>query len=478
MKKLEYLLLIFIVGLAFAARLYKINNPVADWHSWRQADTASVTRIYVEQGIDLLRPRYHDISNIASGFDNPEGWRFVEFPVYNALHALLYKAYPVFGLDKWGRLTSVLCSLVSIVFIFLLGRQVISKNVGLLAAFFFAVLPFNVYFSRVILPEPMAVMFTVASLWFFARFMDFEKWWDVVIAGVFFSLAIMVKPYIVFYGVGILYLAIAKYGIAKLLTNVWMWIFFGISVTPFFFWRAWMWNNYYFVGIPHWKWAFNGDNIRFKGAFWWWILEERLGRMILGVWGTLLFVAGLVSRRKGKYPYFVHSLLVGQLAYVSLIATASVRHDYYQTLIIPTVSLALGVGTVALWNTKEWNKQLTRLAVTACIALSLFFSFYLMREDYKINHPEIITAGTAVDKLLPKGAIVIAPYDGDTAFLYQTKRKGFPYIIYPLPEMIKRLGAKYYVSVNFDAQTNQVMNEYKIMEKTDKYVIVDLTHKK
>ena len=44
--------------------------------------------------------------------------------------------------------------------------------------------------------------------------------------------------------------------------------------------------------------------------------------------------------------------------------------------------------------------------------------------------------------------------------------------------MINRLGAQYYVSVNFDEQTNQVMNEYTILEKTDKYVIVDLQKKK
>lgn len=477
MKRVQYVLLFLIVTLGFGVRLYKIDNPVADWHSWRQADTASVTRIYIERGIDLLRPRYHDISNIASGFDNPEGWRFVEFPVYNAFHAFVYTLHPDFGIDKSGRITSTACSLVALTFLFLLGRKIWNGRVGLLAAFFFAVLPFNVYFSRVILPEPMAVMFVVGALYFFARFIDSEKWINVVISGILFSLAILVKPYIVFYGIGMLYLAWQKYGIKRMLSYVWLWIFLGLSAAPFFFWRGWMWHDFYFVGIPHWEWAFNGDNIRFKGAFWWWIIEERLGRMILGVWGTLLFVAGLLVKPKGKYPYFLHAVVIGQLVYVGLIATASVRHDYYQTLIIPAVCLSLAVGSRALWNIKEWNRHLTRLAVVGCAALSLFFSFYQMREDYKINHPEIIVAGMAADTLLPKDAIVIAPYNGDTAFLYQTRRSGFPYIVYPLPEMIAR-GAGYYISVNFDAQTNQVMNEYTILDKTNTYVIVDLTHKK
>ncbi len=467
-----------VLGLGLVVRLYKIDNPVADWHSWRQADTASVTRRYIQNGIDLLHPRYHDISNIASGLDNPDGWRFVEFPVYNALHTILFNAYPAFGIDKWGRLTSVLCALVSTFFIFLLGRRIWGPKEGILAAFFFAVLPFNIYFSRVILPEPMAVMFITISIWAFARYVHTEKFWDVIVSGTALSLAVLVKPYIIFYGLPILYLAWAKFGVKKLIGNPSLWVFLCLAATPFFLWRAWMWRENYLVGIPHWAWAFNGDNIRFRPAFWWWIVEERLGRMILGVWGVLPFIVGLLVKPQGKYPYFLHILVGSQLIYASVVATASVRHDYYQTLVIPAVSLALGVGTYTLWTSHEFSKQIVRLVTAGSIAAGLFFSFYQIKENYKINHPEIITAGNAADKLLPQNAVVIAPYNGDTAFLYQTKRRGFPFITYPLAEMVNNLGAQYYVSVNYDSQTKQAMNEYKVMEQTDKYVIINLTSKK
>ena len=56
---------------------------LADWHSWRQADTSAVTRNYVKHGINILYPTYDDLSNVASGKDNPRGLRFVEFPLYN-----------------------------------------------------------------------------------------------------------------------------------------------------------------------------------------------------------------------------------------------------------------------------------------------------------------------------------------------------------------------------------------------------------
>src|SRR3989344_4354827 len=86
---IEYILLSTVLVLGFMVRLYKINNPVADWHSWRQADTAAVTRNYVNDGMDLLLPKYDDISSIQSRIFNPQGYRMVEFPIYNAISAVI-----------------------------------------------------------------------------------------------------------------------------------------------------------------------------------------------------------------------------------------------------------------------------------------------------------------------------------------------------------------------------------------------------
>ena len=96
--KNETVILSIIIILSLITRLYKVNNPVADWHSWRQADTASVTRIYVKEGIKLFYPRYHDVSSIQTGIYNPKGYRFVEFPLFNAIHAILVNNFSFFSL--------------------------------------------------------------------------------------------------------------------------------------------------------------------------------------------------------------------------------------------------------------------------------------------------------------------------------------------------------------------------------------------
>lgn len=470
-SRIEYLLLLVIVLGALGVRLYKIDNPVADWHSWRQADTASVSRSFVQDGIDMLHPRYHDISSVPTGFNNPEGWRFVELPLFNALHAWFAKTFAFWSLERWGRTIAVFASLASTVLLYFIGKRFLGVAGGILSAFFFAFLPFNIYFSRVILPEPLIVAVALLSLWFFILWIDRDSFWFWLLSALSFALALLLKPYAIFFAVPMVYLSWEKFGL-KSLINLRLWMFLSLSLIPVFFWRAWM--NNFLEGIPHWLWAFNGDNIRFKPSWWWWIFEERLGRLILGVWTIAPFAVGFLHQKQKDFPWFLHSMFFGQFLYFATVATASVRHDYYQTLAIPAIALLLASGTKTLWEIKVGHDTVRRLVVLGCIVLGLSFSAYQIKEFYKINHPEILIAGAAVDRLLPQGAKVIASYNGDTAFLYQTKRRGWPHATLPMSEMVERLGAEYYVSVNFDPQTKEVMEQYQVLDKTEQYVIVKL----
>lgn len=480
MQKLAniYFLLFIILVAAFAVRLYKIDNPIADWHSWRQADTASVTRLYIKDGIDLLHPRYHDVSYLQSGKFNPEGWRFVEFPIFNVIHASLVQTFPVFSLEKWGRLLSVFSSLISIVFLFLIGKRFLGKFGGLLSAFFFAFLPFNIYFSRVILPEPMAVAFALASLWFFVRWFDESKLIYVAGSAILFSIAMLVKPYIIFYGIPLFWLAGQKFdwNLTKMSRSKSLWVFFIVAFAPVFTWRVWI--RSFPEGIPFYKWVFDNDGIRFRPSFWRWIFGERIGRLILGGWGLVPFVSGLLAPSGKHEQGFVWVFAGGMLAYVSIIASANVRHDYYQTLIIPAIALVLARGVACLWNSNFLLQPATKIATISLMIFTLAFPAYEARELYKINHPEIIRAGEALDKIAPPGAKVVAPYNGDTAFLYQTKRVGWPYQTNSIEELVT-LGAGYYISVNLnDPQTQDVMRKYEIPVQNDEFVIVDLSKKR
>lgn len=471
MKKLEYLLLAVLLVVGFGVRLWKINNPIADWHSWRQTDTASVSKIYVQDGINLLKPRYFDISKAQTGFFNPEGLRFVEFPLFNAVHALLTKNFPVYPIEVWGRLVSIFSALTSGLFIYLLGKRFVEgKWGGILSAFFFLFLPYNIFFTRVILPEPMAIAFALFSLWLFVKHIEKENIFLLVSSGVLFSLSTLIKPFTFFYAIPLFYLVLNKYG-KKAFSEILHFYFFAtIAIIPFFAWRIYI--NQFPEGIPHFDWAFNSDNIRFRPAFWRWLFGERLGRMILGIWGLIPFAFGLLS--KSKKNLFNLSFLSGVIIYMTILATANVRHDYYQIYLIPPVALLLAQGVGIMWKAEFVNKWLSRALCVFSVGLMLGMATYQIKENYKINHPEIIEAGSAVERLTTKDAWVIAPYNADTAFLYHTGRFGWAIVDNSFDYLISK-GADYYVSVNLgDADTKYVENRFKTIEKTNAYIVVDL----
>lgn len=469
----EYIILSFVLVLGLFTRLYKISNPVADWHSWRQADTASVTRTFLQKGFNLFYPKYHDISSIQTGYFNPEGYRFVELPIYNAIHLFMFQLYPRLSLEIWGRLASVFSALTSAFFVFLIGRRFLGRWGGVLAAFFFCLIPYNIYFTRVILPEPLGQTFALISLWLFIKFIDNDKNVWLYFSGAMLALGLLIKPFLLFYAVPMGYLTIKKYGYGGIYRNpknlIRFLIFADIILVPFLLWRGWI--GKYPEGIPHFTWAFNGDRIRFKPSFWRWIFAERIGRLILGIWGLIPFAIAAVIKRKN---YFTLSFMAGALAYVFIIATASVRHDYYQIFLIPPISLLLAEGILWIWNQDIFVKKLSRPMIIFAVLMMLIVGWDQIKENYKINHPEIVAAGDAVDILTPKDALVIAPYNGDTAFLYQTNRWGWPVVDDSIENIIKK-GADYYVSVDLgSADSVNFEKRFETLAKTDRYIILDL----
>ncbi|MDP3994493.1 MAG: glycosyltransferase family 39 protein, partial [bacterium] len=345
---------------------------------------------------------------------------------------------------------------------------------GVLASFFFMFLPYNIYFTRVILPEPMATALALGSVWYFIKFINAEKQYALYLSGVLLALSLLIKPFTIFYTPPLVYLALEKYGWEGMLKNakklIPFMIFADIVFVPFLLWRGWI--SMFPEGIPFFTWAFNGDRIRFRPAFWRWLFAERIGKLFLGVWGLIPFSLGLLTTK--KKDLFNLLFFLGGVLYMTAIATANVRHDYYQIFIIPMLVLPLAKGTIYLWETKTFSHWISRPLVVFSILMMLMLGTYQVKEYYKINHPEIIEAGRAIDRLTPKDSIVVAPYNGDTAFLYQTGRWGWPAIDDSIDRIIEK-GADYYVSVNIgDTDTQMIIKRFEILERTNNYLIADL----
>lgn len=475
----EYFVLSVILILGFVVRLYKISTPLADWHSWRQADTASVSKNYLKGGINLLYPRYHDISSIQTGYENPQGFRFVEFPIYNLMHIGIYKLLPEnINLETAGRLTNIIFAIFIATNLYLfVKRATKNKWLGILSAGFYLFIPYNIFYTRVVLPDAMAAGFGVLGIWLFWEYLQSEKPWLVYISAICFALGLLTKPFVAFYGLPIAVFAIYKYKL-NIFKNTHLLIALDIALIPMFLWRIWINQKGLLVGIAHYKWAFNGDGIRFRPAFWRWIFAERVGKLILGFWGLVPFAVGLVVKPSRKLQkLFKYNLfwLFGVLLYASIIATANVRHDYYQVYFIPIISVFLSFGVWQLWNNISFNNLISKALLFFSVGMMFLIGFYEIKDYYKINDPAIIKAGAAIRRISNEGDLVVAPYNGNTAFLYQTGRWGWPVVETSIDDLIQK-GADWFVSTNrADPDYENFKKRFKIVEETDSYLILDLS---
>lgn len=491
MTVIKKILLILVFATGLTVRLYKINNPIADWHSHRQADTASVTYNFLQNGINFFVPKYHDLSNVQSGFDNPQGYRMVEAPIYNVSSLFVHRLAQIFDknipIDKSSRLTSILFSEISALLIFLICKKFTNNYLAsLLSMGVFLFLPFNIYYSRSILPENVAVTFMLASVLAFDKLN--------ILSAIFISLSILCKPFTALISFPILlFLSFQKFRHQINPKSLLKLCLFGlIALVPFFLWRKWI--SQFPEGIPVSAWLFNDNAVPFlpewyKGynltflnklvafrPFWFkWLFFERINKLILGSFGLIPLFLGF-AYKKNHSQKITLSLMLGILLYFIIVAQGNIQHDYYQSLIIPSLSIITGFGFFYMANFVFKNKIISYFSIIIICLFSLYFSWDQVKNYYKINNSAIVTAGEKIQELVPQEALVVAPYNGDTAFLYQTKHSGWPTEIYNPNELkLKYSGTPLYlVSVNFDKYTSDMAGKFKTIFKNDQFIILDL----
>ncbi len=474
-KKHYLLFLVLILFAGFILRLYRLDNPIADWHSWRQADTSAVSRNFVKNGFDLLHPRFDDLSNVPSGLDNPHGYRFVEFPIYNIKQALLFKTFGVLTLEEWGRIVTILGSVLSGMFLFLIVSRHSNKTLGIFSAFFYMFIPYNIYYGRTILPDPLMVTASLGGTYFFDRWIEEKSKVKsqslfILLSILLTSSAFLLKPYALFFTLPMVVLVYQKFGLAFF--KKWqLWIFTIISIAPLVFWRIWIMQ--YPEGIPASAWLLNGNGIRFHPAFFRWIFYERITKLISGYLGVIILLTGIWKVKTLKEWVFFSSFLLSSLIYVCVFATGNVQHDYYQILIMPSLSIFFAIGSYYLYSFSYKKLPIGKVVLTISLFSLFWFGWMQVKDYFNINNRSMIAAGKAVDRLTPKNAKVIANYNGDTSFLYQTNRQGWASMQNPIPEMIQK-GADYLILLDPSNDDINFGRDYKIVEKTPQYVIFDL----
>ncbi len=479
MKKFDYIILTFILLVALLFRLYKINIPLADFHSWRQVDTASVARNYVKNGIDLFHPIYDDLSNVQSGIINPQGYRMVEFPIYNAIIAILYKTFPVFTLEIWGRLTTIIFSLIVISIIYYLLLHESNRLSAIFGSLTYAIFPFFVFFSRVILPETTALAFSMLAIFFFylnveSKEKKIKSVITYLVSSIFFACALLIKPTIIFYLLPILFLFYRKYKL-NLVKKLNFYLYFAITLIPLIYWRTYIKN--FPEGIPVSDWLFTSVNtaqglksILFRPSFFRWIFFERINSLILGGYLTLLFVLGTISKQK---KYFLLSFLFSALFYIFVFQGGNLQHEYYQTLILPVFAMMIGLGVNFIFEHKKdfISPFFISILIFFLFSFSFYFSYFKVK-DYYLYSQELVQEANIINNLTDPEDKIVTDRTGDTTLLYLSNRRGAP-SIFKDPIDLKKLGYKYLITSD-EGEIGIMNRDFKIVFENEKFTLFKL----
>ncbi len=216
----------YLLVLTFIVRIYNIMSPLIGNHSWRQTDTAAIARNYYENGYKFSYPQ------IDWGGNSP-GYVETEFPIYPFVVALLYKLCGVY--ESIGRFLSIVFSIITNYFLYLLVRKIIDEITALWSCFLFAILPSLVFFGRAFMPESAILMSSILGIYFFLKWADSESWQDFLLSSGFITLACLLKIPTLYLGLPLLYIACLKFK-TRVLFQWSLWLYSFVVLIPVIAW--------------------------------------------------------------------------------------------------------------------------------------------------------------------------------------------------------------------------------------------------
>ena len=446
--------------LAFAAvvlagvglRCMHLRDPfIADFHSWRQADSAGFAHGYLVETLNPFSPRAdRQPCELA---DAPFGLVEAELPISAWLSALPLKLLGVSFPPPWYlRAVSIAFYVLTAFYLYrlqrLLGAERLEGGATLLV---FSTLPLAIFFTRTPQPDGPALCFCVAFLYHLERWLtapapaeqppESKRWWrhrdvQLGLSALWGGGMLMIKAPNLFMGLPALYLVLSARGVVRAARE----------------WRLWVWGvcvlglgSAWYSHAHQFPWTFGvwGDRAETKFSSWalfnsagpWRTLSERFVSSIAG-WGALALAllglgAGLEQRRTRLYLVW----LLGFLCFAAAVLKGNETHVYYQLPAVLPLSLLAGKGVATLWESamqvpaQRWGNRallIGLLALHGWNTQSILFSKTQRGEHRGFYHKDndIVATASLLQQHLPPGARFVS-VDRNPAFFYNSGHQGF-----------------------------------------------------
>lgn len=454
--------ILLILALALMLRFYHVTYPFLDHHSWRQTDTAAVARNFYRDHFNPLRP---EMDRFGPGPSVVE----LELQITPFLTSLLYV---VWGVRDWvGRIVPILFSLGSVVYFYRLVTLHFSERLALFSSFVFVLLPLNVFFSRVPMPEAGALFFTLAAVYHFSAYMETETTKQFALATVFAALAFLSKLSNLYILIVLVALATMK-GWRRLISDRRLFAFVLLALAPAVAYYGYMHLIAdvkmipYQIGTDKW-----GNLQLWTNPVFYEVLVQRLRTLVFTEPGLLMLVAGLFVPL--THPVF-RFWLVAALVYMFVVANGNLVHSYYQMPLLPAGAFFIGLVLDRTYSTARWRPLATVVAgllfVRTLMILGPMYGMYAY-PAYEAAHALI-----AIDS--SSSPVVSVPHRRDMApeLLYYADRKGW--VIWPDElaagsiAQFRDQGAKFIVVTDYRTLPDDVKRDIERLERWQRDLIL------
>jgi len=430
--------LLAILVAAFALRLVNLNAPLLDGMTIKQVYVAHRARQIAQPPFDLFRNTFDLLTDEGKPLNLVE-----EMPLYPGIVAVGYR---LFGEHEFfGRLLSVLATLVAIWALYDLVRSELGTQVALLCAFFFSMTPLLIFYGRAFQPDVCMLAAMLLSACAYARYLRRPRWTLYLLTLVAGALAAMFKYFGLMVLVPLAFMTFRQYGWRRAGVVTLAGLAFGMCLPV----AIWMANNF-----------LNHHNPAQEGAYFIFqmprlLLQKTLyfrffDRFLFKECGpvlALLIATGIWAVKKFRVQ---SASLVGWtvtgLGYFILIGPKSATHHYYDLMLLPAASLWGAIGWAHLWKVGWGGKRW--LGITTLIAMVVVQSPLVMHGEFTQERGLLLAAQELQSRTGAAERIIVASPCGIDVIHY-ARRQGWTWYG-PMPadwreriERYRQLGAVY-----------------------------------
>jgi len=326
-----------LLGLGLAIRLYDLTDLPLDFHPTRQLLSQLKARGMFYQAHAEL-PEWQRKMAI-------QQWRTKAEVEPEVLERLVAFTYELTGVETFvARVYASLFWVVGGAFLFLVVREQVSPDAGLIALSYFLFFPYAVIASRSFQPDVLMVMLILCFWWLYARWVRTESWRWAILAGLAGGLAIYVKFVAAFFVAGAaLGLGLGALG-GALMRKRQIWVMSALGTLPA--------GLYLYHGIVQQGFLGRQFSGRFipalllaPGNYLQWVTMANLAA---GAVAIALGLLGLIMVRDRSFRYLLMGLWIGYLLFGLFFDYHVATHDYYHLPLIALVAVSAAPVAQAL----------------------------------------------------------------------------------------------------------------------------------